>query len=386
MSGDDNMGEKEITSAQIETNKAQPYEIEANATALFEGGKDEIALVTKEASRENKQMMKQDGIHSSWFSTLKQRVGEFTETLPKSINWKNVGTVGLAGIMLYQAACNAKPVNADTQPTANATQTLAAQAEESQEIPETPENIEEVPEENIYPTPTVEVEQREHPKVDLSFTLTDFYGSEVPLKFPPDQPFYYSMSIDRKSSHGSTTVGGFSSNYFGETFLRDFSTNFSTVTDKVPEEDEDLFLEYMSCRDDDPSQIDSEGHFSHRVLVLDYKEGRRSDSNNNVEVSNGNINQNTNETLENDNQGEEEKEVAMFLVSGGVAIERNGLTTVYPQDKIPWDDLPFEAWDLIGDYYTKIVISSDGEIYGDWNLKDYIPNRFANENPAESES
>ena len=385
MSGDDNMGEKEITSAQIETNKAQPYEIEANATALFEGGKDEIALVTKEASRENKQMMKQDGIHSSWFSTLKQRVGEFTETLPKSINWKNVGTVGLAGIMLYQAACNAKPVNADTQPTANATQTLAAQAEESQEIPETPENIEEVPEENIYPTPTVEVEQREHPKVDLSFTLTDFYGSEVPLTFTEKGSFYYGIAMGTEAN-SFTSMGGYYSSFGGEDLIRNLSRNVSQIAKAVPEKDRSLFAKYLTCMNGDDQYIDSEGHFSSRVLVLEYKKNMRSDSNNNVEVSDGNSNQNINETLENDNQGEEEREVAMFLVNGGVVIERDGIATPYPQDKIPWDNLPFEAWDLIGDYYTKIVISSDGEIYGDWNLKDYIPNRFANENPAESES
>ena len=296
--------------------------------------------------------MEQDNIHSSWFSTLKQRVGEFTETLPKSINWKNVGTVGLAGIMLYQAACNAKPVNADTQPTANATQTLAAQAEESQEIPETPENIEEVPEENIYPTPTVEVEQREHPEVDFSFNLSNGITNDRRIDYPEGKPFYYGFVIaDKIGDRDGSGAARYTSDFGGETFAQDFSVGYSKYTDRI--DDWDKFNKYMTYRNKWSEKED--GKFFHLVVVVTETD------------SNGNS-------------------YNCFLpLDGAVGITIDGETTVYDDD-IPWDNLPFEAWDLIEDGYTFINIEN-GEVSGRCKFSDHVQKANTTvENPVGEES
>ncbi len=131
-----------------------------DGTSLVEAQRLVEPEITDALAQENAEIIEQDGVHPSWISVLKEKAEKFKDrVLPKNIDYVKVGSAVLAGALVIGlvSGCAAKPVSAETVPTANATDTLGAKAEESQVGSTNTNNtgIEEVPTENIYPTPEV---------------------------------------------------------------------------------------------------------------------------------------------------------------------------------------------------------------------------------------
>ncbi len=366
MSVDDNMVEKgsDISAQATNTTGVNEQVLSewggVDGTALVEAYENEIIPATEALTASTAEIMKADGIHTSWLGTLKEKAGEFTNKyLPKhiNINWKNVGTgalsVTILGSLLIESGCAPKPVSADTQPTPDATQTLAVQVEESQVIPDTPENIEKVPEEDIYPAipdtqamqspvpeaPTQEVVE-EYPEVDFSFDMLESFGYKG-YKFTGEDlskgnKFYYGIYIP--GVFGSA-IGGSADGFWDGPFSQSMNNLYSDQMEHVY--DWKLLNKYMTYRNE-KSEIGEDGTFSQIVIVVE------------------------------ETNGKGEKTNRFFDPKGAIQLTMNGETRPISDDEIPWDDLPKEAWELIKEGYKDITIGENGEISADCFFPDYV--------------